>query len=166
MDGRQAYRRVSSGGISRIQSPRRRPVNWPQRPGNPLDDVSFPARRGDRPCDIIMEGKGGAIRHVTDLALAPGAFITGQQPLGPLSSLVYTSPRGSKSLLTAALAWTLDDATTSLPHHVCTSAVSGAAGVGYHPILCHDSTSIQGRISIVCKAGCSASTGWWMDSVV
>ena len=116
-------------------------MNWPQRPGNPLDDVSFPARRGDRPCDIIMEGKGGAIRHVTDLALAPGAFITGQQPLGPLSSLVYTSPRGSKSLLTAALAWTLDDATTSLPHHVCTSAVSGAAGVGYHPILCHDSTS-------------------------
>ena len=65
-------------------------------------------------------------------------------------------------MLTAALAWTLHDATTSLPHHVCTSAVSGA-GVRYHPILCHDSTSIQGRISIVCKAGISLArpAGWW-----
>ena len=74
----QPYRRVSSDGISRIQSLRQRPVNRAQRPGNRLD-VSFPA---PRPCDI-MEGKGGAIRHVT-YAPPPGTFI-------PASPLVYSS---------------------------------------------------------------------------
>ena len=79
--------------VSRIQGPRRCPVNRAQRPGNPPLDVSFPEL--GRRCDII--GRSHKARHLSTWCI---------HPTGPGSCLHLT--RGSKSLLTAALATTVN----------------------------------------------------------
>ena len=123
--------------VSRIQGPRRCPVNRAQRPGNPPLDVSFPEL--GRRCDII--GRSHKARHLSTSTWCI-------HPTGPGSCLHLT--RGSKSLLTAALATTVnvERRNNAITQTRCTIGVSGAGG-WYHPILIPE---IQGHISIVCKA--------------
>ena len=72
---------------------------------------------------------------------------------------MFTPPRGSKSLLTAALAWRLHDATPRADH-VCTSAVS--VQVQYHLILSHHSTDPRTHQHCLQSQRQAGSAAWWL----